>query len=164
MRNKTIKLYSYILISFLLAAILSAIHLPKILAVIWPQWIILVLIFWVLTLPHRVSFGLTFIIGLLLDTLSGSILGEHTLALIIPIYLIIKFNNKINFNRTGAQMVIIFLLIIIYQAVLYWIQSIAKNNVSVAPSYWLSSITSSLVWPLLVIPLEKYARFFKRTK
>jgi rod shape-determining protein MreD len=164
MRNKTINLYTYIFVSFFLAAIFSAIKLPKILEIVWPQWIILVLIFWVLTLPNRVSFGLTFVIGLLLDTLSGSILGEHALALVLPIYLIIKFNNKITFNKAGGQMFLIFLLIIIYQAVLYWIHSIAKNNVAITSTYWLSSITSALVWPLLIIPLEKYARFFKRTK
>lgn len=156
----TIKLYSYIFTSFLLAALLSAIQLPKFLQWIWPQWMVLILIFWVLNLPNRVNFGLAFSISLLLDTLSGSILGEHGLALVIPVYFIIKFNNKIIFNKINGQTLIIFLLVVIYQAILYLIHGVTRNT-PVTPAYWLSSITSAFMWPSVAALLEKYARLYK---
>lgn len=158
--SKKINLYVYIFMSFLIAALLSAIHLPKVLQWIWPQWMILVLFFWVLSLPFMLSFGLAFIVGLLTDTLSGSMLGEHSLALIIPIYFILKFNNKIVFNKVIGQALIIFLLILSYQAILYWIQGIIKT-LPATPTYWLSSITSACIWSSVSALLEKYAFPYK---
>lgn len=153
--NRKIKLYVYIFASLLIAALLSTIPLPKALQWIWPQWMVLVLFFWILSLPNYVSFGLAFSIGLLMDALSGSMLGEHGAALIIPVYFIVKFNNKIIFNKVIGQALIVFLLVLTYQATIYWIQGIIRNA-SAAPTYWFSSISSAFIWSSIAALLEKY--------
>jgi rod shape-determining protein MreD len=154
------KLYLSIFISFLVAALLASVPLPKFLSWIWPQWIVLVMIFWILNLPDRLGFGTAFGIGLLQDALSGSMLGEHALALTIITYLLLKFNSKIIFSRLSAQTITVFMLILLYQALLYWIHGIIKNLPS-TPNYWLSSITSALIWPYVVKLLNKYVQSYK---
>jgi rod shape-determining protein MreD len=158
--TKRKNLYLSIFISFLIAALLTSIPLPKFLQWIWPQWLILVMMFWILNLPGHVGFGTAFVIGLLLDALSGSMLGEHSLALVIVTYFLLKFNNKLAFNRIGAQSIIIFTLTILYLALLYWIHGIIKNLPS-TPNYWLSSITSAFIWPSIALLLNKYAKPYK---
>jgi rod shape-determining protein MreD len=154
------KLYFAIFTSFLVAALLTSIPLSRFLSWIWPQWIVLVMIFWILNLSDRIGFGTAFVIGLLLDALSGSLLGEHGLVLTIITYFLLKFNNKILFNRQIGQMLIIFMLILLYQALLYWIHGIIKTLPS-TPNYWLSSITSTLIWPTISMILSKYAKQYQ---
>jgi rod shape-determining protein MreD len=154
------KLHLSIFISFLVAALLASVPLPKFLYWIWPQWIVLVMMFWILNLPDRLGFGTAFGIGLLQDALSGSMLGEHGLVLTIITYLLLKFNNKIIFSRISAQMLTIFMLMLLYQALLYWVHGIIKNLPS-TPNYWLSSITSALIWPYVVKLLNKYVQSYK---
>ena len=159
MTRKT-KLYLSIFISFLIAALLATIPLPKFLHWIWPQWLVLVMIFWILNFPNQVGFGMAFGTGLLLDALSGSMLGEHGFALVIIAYFLLRFNNKLTFSRASARTLIVFILILLYLALLCWIHGIIKNLPS-TPSYWLSSVTSAFVWPPLTILLSKYAKQYK---
>lgn len=158
--NQNKNIYLRIFVSFLLAALLTCMPLPKFLHWLWPQWLLLVMMFWIINLPDRIGFGTAFGIGLLLDTLSGSMLGEHSLALIIITYFLIKFNNKIAFSRISAQSIIIFILVFLYQALLYWIHGMIKN-LPATPTYWLSSITTALIWPSVALLLSKYAKPYR---
>jgi rod shape-determining protein MreD len=157
-QNKNI--YLRIFTSLLLAALLTSMPLPKFLHWLWPQWLLLVMMFWIINFPDRVGFGAAFGIGLLLDTLSGSMLGEHGLALIIITYFLIKFNNKIAFSRISAQSIMIFMLIFLYLALLYWIHGMIKN-LPATPNYWLSSIISALIWPSISLLMRKWIKPYK---
>jgi len=156
----TTKLYFSVFISFLIAALLVSIPLPTKLYWFWPQWIVLIMIFWVLYLPNNIGLKTAFVIGLVLDGLSGSMLGEHSLALIMITYLLLKFNNKIIFSKISGQSIIIFALIFLYQGILYWVHGIMKSF-PLTSSYWISSITSALVWPYIVMLLQEYVKFYK---
>jgi len=41
----------------------------------WPEWVLIVYLYWVIALPHRFGLGWAFILGLLLDLLQGNHLG-----------------------------------------------------------------------------------------
>ncbi len=45
-----------------------------------PDWVALVLTFWCVHQPLRVSMGIAFILGLLMDVAESSIMGQHALA------------------------------------------------------------------------------------
>ena len=48
-----------------------------------PEWVPMVLIYWVMALPYRIGIGSAWIVGLVLDILEGSILGLNAMALVI---------------------------------------------------------------------------------
>ena len=48
-----------------------------------PQWAVLVLLFWVMTAPEAVGMVSAWVAGLLVDSLTGSLLGQHALTYVL---------------------------------------------------------------------------------
>lgn len=139
--------------SFLLALLLSILPLPTWLKFIWPAWLPLILIYWVIALPHRISLGIAWLLGLLLDSLYGSLLGEHAMALAIITYIADHFHRQIRMFPVLQQAVSIFFLILAYQTLLVWMQGMLGlfENFYL---FWLSALTSMLLWPWLYVLLR----------
>ncbi len=72
-----------IVVSYLVALLLTIWPLPNWAEPFRPAWVVLATIYWCLFLPHRVGLLVTFGVGILVDTLTGSLLGEHALALLL---------------------------------------------------------------------------------
>lgn len=139
--------------SFLLALLLSILPLPTWLEFIWPAWLPLILIYWVIALPHRISLGIAWLLGLLLDSLYGTLLGEHAMALAIITYIADHFHRQIRMFPILQQAVSIFFLILAYQTLLVWMQGMLGlfENFYL---FWLSALTSMLLWPWLYVLLR----------
>ncbi|HTM62948.1 MAG TPA: rod shape-determining protein MreD [Gammaproteobacteria bacterium] len=126
-----------------------------------PAWVLLILIYWTMMSPSLVNVGLAWVMGLFMDVLTGSLLGEHALALTIVIYLVCRLRMRIKMYPMLQQGLSILIFVLIYQFILFCIQGFLGN----APhthKFWLSSVTSMLLWPWLFAVLRDYcnrARF-----
>ena len=85
-----------VLVTLLIAVILTIIPLNETLAVWRPEWIALTLIHWALLIHDRVSLLLAFTLGLVIDTLYGSILGQHALGYTLITYLAVRLGLRMN--------------------------------------------------------------------
>jgi rod shape-determining protein MreD len=159
--NPTLSLQGFliILISFLLALMLSIMPLPDWAINFRPQWLPLVLIYWVIALPHRVSLGVAWILGFLLDGLYGTVLGEHALALVIVAYVAEKLYRQLRMFPLMQQALSVFLFIILYQGLLLWIQGVLGQLPNVR-WFWISALTSMIIWPWLFTLLRACRRKF----
>ena len=111
-----------------------------------PDWMVLVLSYWIMALPHRVNIGHAFILGLLLDLLLGSILGMHGL-----LFSLLAYFTSINFQRfryfTLVQTTLLLgLFIFLAKLGLYLIASSMQEITLHRPYFW-SIFTSMLIWP-----------------
>lgn len=143
-----------IILSLLFALVISILPLSPWITLLWPQWLALVLIYWVIIYPHRVNIGMAWLFGILLDVLYGTVLGEHALALTIVIYLAYRLHQQIRVFPLFQQALWVFFLILLYQALLVWIQGMLGLLTNVY-LFWLSAVTSMLLWPWLYILLRK---------
>lgn len=134
-----------------IGALLLAIYpLPSWLQPLRADWLALFVVYWVLRSPERFGILAAWTAGLLFDGLVGGVLGKHALALATVAYGAIVLRSRMLLYSLPQQMVLIFALTGVHQLLCQWAQNITGH---VTPS-WLflaGSISSALIWPLLVL-------------
>ena len=136
-------------ISFAAALMLAIVPLPAALTAFRPDWVPLVLIFWGLMAPERIGLLTAFAMGLVVDTLSGALLGQHALAMVTVVYLSVRFHLLIRVFPVWQLSVTVFLLLAIYEFILFWIDGVAGRSVPIIER-WAPVVSGALVWPLVL--------------
>lgn len=146
--------------TLVVALILALLPMPDWTIWLRPAWVLLVLIYWAMTLPYRVSVGIAWMMGIFVDLLNGTLLGEHALAYTIVIYLVTRMHHQLSMYPLLQQGFSILLFVLLYQFILYCIQGFIGQ---LPPSnlYWLSSMTSVLLWPWLFVVMRDCRRWFR---
>jgi rod shape-determining protein MreD len=159
MRSIILRRVIVIGLSIIIAMMLTILPLPDWAIWLRPQWVLLVMVYWCLALPERISVGIAWVIGLLLDVLLGTLLGQHALSLAVVAYFIVKFHPRIRLYPIWQKTLIVFMLSLIYLALLFWVQGL----LGVLPNswqFWLPALTSTLLWPWVFIILRDLRRKF----
>ena len=138
----------FIILSFAVALLLTIVPLPDGLRTLRPDWLGMTLIFWCLVLPYRVSVGSGFIAGLLLDVLSGTLLGEHALSLSLIAYLCVRLHQRIRVYPMWQQALTVMVFLILHQLLTLWIDSVIGRPTPTL-SYWLPSLLGAALWPFV---------------
>lgn len=144
---------TWVILSFMIALVLDSVSLSAELQPYNPPWTLLVLIYWCWILPARVGVLTGFCVGLLLDTLSGSVLGLHGLGAALVGYLASVLRPMFRTAALGRQAVMVWGLIVVYKVVVGWVQSLF-GPVNLDMTYWLSSLVAVLAWPLVYALLK----------
>jgi rod shape-determining protein MreD len=142
-----------IVLSFLVAFMLTAVPLPD-WALSWkPAWIAIVLIYWCIALPERIGVISGWIIGLILDVMHGSILGQHAFGLSFVAYIALQYHQRIRIFPFVQQAVFVGLVVFVYLLVTWQIYHLL-GSVKYSSSYLLGAITTAIVWPWTYIILR----------
>ena len=149
--------YIAILLSFLVALMLTALPMPAWAALWRPAWVALVLIYWCMAAPAYAGVVMAWALGLFLDVLVGSLLGQHALALAIVAFVAHRFHRQVRVLPIWQQGVSVFGLVFIYQALILWITGIQGMPI-LAAAYWSSPLVSMLLWPWIYIVLRDVRR------
>lgn len=148
-----------ILLSFIAAFILSIIPLPT-WAVEWrPDWVAMVLIYWCIAVPQRVSVATGWVAGLVEDVLSNVLLGQHALSLCIIAYFSVQMHRQVRVFPIWQQAFFVALLIISSRFPELWIRGILGKN-TLGWSFAFPALTSMLLWPWLFILLRDIRRHY----
>lgn len=137
-----------IIVSFVLALLLTIIPLPESLRVARPDWVTITLIFWCLKLPERISITSGFMLGLLMDALTGTLLGQHALALSLIAYICVRLHQRIQVYPVWQQALTVLLLLSLHQLLVLWIDGIIGRPPKPL-SYWLPSLVGLFLWPVM---------------
>lgn len=149
--------YGVIAASFLLAYLLSVVPLPGWLQVARPEWVALVLIYWVMALPKRMGIATAWGLGLVLDVLRGSLLGQHALAFSVIAFLSLQLYQRIRVFPLWQQSLTIGVLVAFGQILMLWVMGVSGQSPDTW-FYWLSSISSMLLWPVVFLVLRNMRR------
>lgn len=123
-----------------------------------PAWLVLVLLYWVLAIPTKVSIGFAFIFGLIWDLVLGSILGIHTLVLSVFTYLIALNYLVLRNLSLWQQSLLVVLFICFIRLGIFCIEVILHNS---TPFHWqevYGALVSGLLWPWVFLLLRKIRR------
>jgi rod shape-determining protein MreD len=149
-----------VIVTLAIALILSVWQLPDAAAAFWPRWAVLVTIYWCLALPDRIGIGIAWIVGLLLDVLAGTMLGEHALALSLIAFLVLRLHLQVRAFPLWQQTLTVAVLVGLYQLVLYLVDGAIGLPTHPLPR-WLPVATSLLIWPWLMGGLRRLRRRFR---
>jgi rod shape-determining protein MreD len=146
--------------TFLVGLILSQIPLPVFLLWYRPEWVALVLIYWVLMLPHRVGLVSAFAMGVLLDIIRGSVLGLNALSLTLIAYLVLLLYKRLRMFPLWQQSMMVMVLVGVNQLLFFWMQGITGTT-SGGLHFMLPSLVSALLWPWVYVILHGVRRTFR---
>ncbi|MFK5914542.1 MAG: rod shape-determining protein MreD [Woeseiaceae bacterium] len=149
-----------ILLSFILAFILSMLPLPQILQTVRPEFILIVLIYWCIAIPSRIGVGIGWFVGLLYDVSSDALLGQHALTYALIAYLAIKLHLRIRVFPLWQQALTVFVFIMVQGTINLWVRGMLGYSI---PLYELSlpAISSAIFWPLGYILLRQLRRAYQ---
>jgi len=136
-----------IALTLFLSLILTVVPLPVELENYRPEWVLLVLIYWAMYAPNRVGIGIGWVVGLLLDALQGTLLGEYALVGALTTFIVNQFHQRLQLFPILQQCLFIFLLLGIQFIMIMWIQGFSGHPIQ-GWQYGLPVIVSALIWPL----------------
>ncbi len=139
--------------TFLVGMVLSQMPLPDMLVWARPEWVVLILIYWVMALPHRVGMGSAFILGVVLDVVRGSVLGLSALSLTLIAFLVLLLYKRLRMFPLWQQSFMVLVLVGINQLLFHWMQSMTGTTGN-SLLFLLPSLVSALVWPWLFLLLR----------
>ena len=159
MKNRSDR-FSIIIITIVVALVLTLLPLPHILDIMRPYWVALVIIYWGLETHDLISLGLAFVIGVTLDLLSASLLGLHALSLVIIVYLVTRFRARLRFFPPWQQALSVLALLVNDRIILLWIISLRGEPLP-SLEFWLPPIIGTALWPWLFLLLDRVRGFMR---
>jgi rod shape-determining protein MreD len=147
-----------ILLTLIAALLLAVVHLPE----SWPQWlgwlrpawVLMVLFFWVMELPHRVGLVSAWLIGVLLDVLYADPLGLNGAILASATYLGWRFYERFRMYSIVQQGGIVFALVLMGEIVRLLVQDMIFDR-GWSWGALVPALTSFMVWPFLYLLLSR---------
>lgn len=154
---------SLIWLTIITALLLSLLPMPELLAPLKPYWVALVMIYWALETRAMISLGFAFLVGLLLDVLSGSLMGMHALSLVVMVFLVQRFRFRLRFFPPWQQAFSVLGLLVNDRIILIWITALLGEP---APTwkYWLPPLIGVAIWPWLFLVLDSLRARVRRHK
>jgi len=149
--------YLVIYLTLLVALVLMILPLPDWVQIYRPNWMALVMIYWSMALPKRVGLWFAFFSGIILDTSLGTLLGQHTLALVLIIAINVNFYQRIRVLALAQQSIYVFVLLLINQVVVAWVEGFLGRSTPLL-AFFGAPFIGMLIWPWVFVVLRDIRR------
>lgn len=149
-----------IVLSFLIAYLLAIVPFPDWAMYYRPQWVMLVLIYWVMALPYRIGIGSAWMAGMFTDILEGSLLGIHALTFAVLAYITLSVHQRLRLFSSLQQSGIVLALVGLVMTGTYWIKVMTDQTAPGGMLFLLGALSSAFVWPWLFLLLRQLRRGF----
>jgi len=152
-----------IVFTFLFSMVLAVLPMPDMfpaeIGYLRPEWVVLVLVYWIIALPHRVGIVTAWSVGILLDVLLGSLLGQHAISFVVVAYIAVSLYQRLRMFSIWQQSLVVFGIVGLNQLINFWIESIAGHT-EWNLWYLLASVMSAFLWPWIFLLLRYMRRRF----
>lgn len=139
-------LNSRLCIAFILALILTILPMPEFLVGIRPPWVLLLVLYLQLYMPDYFNLIVLFLLGLILDVLLSTVIGEHTFALFLVTWAASNKARRFYCFSIAQQMTLIGFFSLMYQLTIVIIDAFLGFHVAFI-SVLGSSMMSVILWP-----------------
>ena len=137
-----------IVTTIVIALILNLITYPQWMKFAKPDWVLLVIFYWSLALPNRISVGVGWIVGLVMDLLYYSVLGQHAISKAFVALIAAISHRRLRLYHLWQQCVVVFIVACVDIGFTVWIYNLTANT-EIRLVYWQSALTTALLWPIV---------------
>ncbi len=117
-----------------------------------PDLLAVVLVFWTVHQPLRISIGAAFVFGLLMDVHGGGLLGQHALAYTVLSFFAITIHRRLLWFTVPSQAAQVLPLFVVAHAVELAVRMISGGNFP-GMSMLLAPAIEAVLWPLASVLL-----------
>lgn len=150
--------------SFILVLFLTILPMPSLCQGIKPVWVLLLLFYVQFYLPDYFHLLTLFVLGLLVDILLSTIIGEHILALTLVTWIASTKARRFYCFSISKQVALIAFFCLLYQLILLTIEAFLKLPVNLFGLLG-STLVTAVLWPFfcLILELNLMTRKYKKT-
>lgn len=148
-----------ILLSFAGAMFMNILPWWEIIDAFKPDWVALVLVYWVMAVPNRVGVLVGWVVGLFVDVLYGTLFGIHAMTFALIAYLIQMTYHRLRLFPRWKQSINIAVVIGIHMLLGQVLRGFVQP-VSADLNYWTPLLGAMLFWPWVFIFLRDVRRKF----
>jgi rod shape-determining protein MreD len=143
------------------SAALLILPLPEGLTPFRPPWATLALIYWIMMWPRVFGLGSAWILGIVVDILQGSLLGQHAMSMTVIGYLTLRFHLQIRIFPLWQLTVTVIALLLMEAFVLFWIDGVAGNP---SPGFarWTQAVSGGILWPVVMAIMDRIRERIER--
>ena len=139
--------------SFLVGLLFAVIPLPAMVQPLRPYLLAMLVAYWAMEAPTRVGFGTAFVLGVLADLATASVLGEQGFRLVVIAWLVQHFRTRLRFFPLWQQAAAVGLLLFNDRVVTWFIHALVGAP-PVGMTWWLSPLLGVLLWPWLYVLID----------
>tara|TARA_R110001599_G_scaffold69414_24_gene195778 strand:- start:3849 stop:4337 length:489 start_codon:yes stop_codon:yes gene_type:complete len=154
--------FTVVVASFLVAALLAVVPLPEWLQWARPEWVALTLLYWCLALPHRVGIFTALLLGVLVDVLEGAVLGQNAFSLTVLALCALLVYQRLRVFSLWQQCGVVFVVIGLHQLIGQWVQNLEGAGAR-SLLFLLPALSSALLWPVVLQVLRSVRRYYRIT-
>ncbi len=145
--------------TIIVALLLSILPLPEWARAMRPQWYTLALIYWSLALPQRVGVGVGWLIGIAVDIMTGTLLGQHAISLALIAYITLEMHLRIRLFPLWQQALTVLTLLLLEKLLSLWVMG-SVSTPTPPLTFWIPPFVGMLLWPWIYIVLRDIRRRF----
>lgn len=157
--GRMLKWWLFLVFGFYICGVLTS--LPLVQAAEWyrPLWLLMFVIYCQLSQPQSFNPIIAWFMGLLLDVLLGTHLGEQALIMSLVSYITLSLRPKFLIRPFWQQIGKVFLLVCLAQILNLWFHALDGQNPQTL-YYWMGSVTSCLIWPVFYFFAQALSKIF----
>lgn len=148
----------YIYLSFLVGLLFNLIPLNS----LGPDVIGLLLLYWLVMAPEQVGLITAFVLGVIMDVATFSVLGQHSLAYTVTSFALIIYHRRILLYDYVAQTLVVLGVLLVNQLIISLVGYLVSKKIP-PMEFFFPVLVGALLWPLLnKIMIFAYRPRFKR--
>lgn len=149
--------YSALAFSLVVGLLLSVLPLPPLLQDWRPEWLKLVVIFWVMNAPMVAGIWLAVFSGLLLDVLLAVPLGLNASSLVFIVY-VARMTKRWSGVFSIRQTSLLVCLLLLGGRLLNHVELALAGDAPEGLSFYLPALSSALIWPTVMLSLRRWTQ------
>lgn len=114
-----------------------------------PDFVLLVLIFWLVRAPNLCNIGTAWLLGLMVDLVTGGTFGQYAFAYTVAAFFAVYYQRRLVLFNGTQQIFYVFALLLIAQITLLALKAFAGAELA-SFSYFLPSISGVVVWQIAI--------------